>query len=671
MGNLRFRQIHLDFHTSEKIKEVGNLFDPDDFSDTLLKANVNSINLTAKCCHGMLYYNTSFPAKHPGLKFDLFGSQVKACAKKKITTVPYIVVGWDEYMSSKHPEYIQRTPSGKPFGLLPFKEHSGVFTAEWINLCLNTPYVEYIKEIIKEIFEKYGEYINNHIFLDIIWRNPCCCKYCIEGMDKRKLNPENLYDRLKFADDISNNFKQKMVEYVRSLNKNIGIFFNEGHIGPIIRKTLVNYSHIEIEALPSNPLWGYSYFPIAARYVRNLEKEYLGQTAIFLKSWGDFGGYKNIESIEHDCISMIANGAKCMIGDQLHPNGQINKPAYELIGSVFKKVKELEEWSDDVKSVSRIGLFHPEAVAEINENLPQDLSSSLKGAYRMLKESHYQFDILDQEIDFKKYSVIILPDVIKFDKKLKNKFQSYIKDGGKLLISYKSAMDINEKEFLLNNIGIKFIGDAEYSPDYIEIGEIIRKDLLDVKYVMYKRGLWIKSLEGAVELAKIWNPYFNRSYKHFSGHVQTPVEKESKYPAIVMNKNIIYFAHPIFSIYQESNMRAYRQILINCLNILYSERIVYSNAPSTAEIIINFQPKKNRYILHILHFIPERRSESFDTVEDIIPLYNIEIKIKLPKKPVKVYYAPELKDLNFNYDKNGYCNINIPKVKGHEVVVFE
>ena len=36
--NLPYRQIHLDFHTSEQIEGIGADFDPQEFADTLAKA---------------------------------------------------------------------------------------------------------------------------------------------------------------------------------------------------------------------------------------------------------------------------------------------------------------------------------------------------------------------------------------------------------------------------------------------------------------------------------------------------------------------------------------------------------------------------------------------------------------------------------------------------------
>ena len=70
MEELRFRQIHMDFHTSEKIEDICERFDEEEFADTLEKAHVNSVTCFSRCHHGMLYYDSKkFPELvHPGLK---------------------------------------------------------------------------------------------------------------------------------------------------------------------------------------------------------------------------------------------------------------------------------------------------------------------------------------------------------------------------------------------------------------------------------------------------------------------------------------------------------------------------------------------------------------------------------------------------------------------------
>ena len=72
------RQIHLDFHCSEFIEDIGAKFDSKSFKACLKKANVNSINLFAKCHHSWSYYPTEIGKMHPNLKFDLLGAQIEA-----------------------------------------------------------------------------------------------------------------------------------------------------------------------------------------------------------------------------------------------------------------------------------------------------------------------------------------------------------------------------------------------------------------------------------------------------------------------------------------------------------------------------------------------------------------------------------------------------------------
>ena len=52
------RQVHLDFHTSPDIPDVGTDWDAQHFVETLQQAHVNSITVFAKCHHGMNYYPT-------------------------------------------------------------------------------------------------------------------------------------------------------------------------------------------------------------------------------------------------------------------------------------------------------------------------------------------------------------------------------------------------------------------------------------------------------------------------------------------------------------------------------------------------------------------------------------------------------------------------------------
>src|SRR5690606_20445042 len=126
------------------------------------------------------------------------------------------------------------------------------------------------------------------------------------------------------------------------------IFYIAGHIGPRHRAVADAYTHFEIESLPSGG-WGYLHFPIAMRYARTLGIECLSHTGKFHTSWGDFHSFKNQAALEYECFRMLAMGAKCLVGDQLHPRGKIDPYVYDLIGAVYAQVEEKEPWCEGAR----------------------------------------------------------------------------------------------------------------------------------------------------------------------------------------------------------------------------------------------------------------------------------------------------------------------------------
>ena len=72
------RQVHLDFHTSEHFPEIGKRFSKKQFQEALQAANLDGINIFAKCHHSWSYYPTEVGQMHPNLDFDLLGAQIEA-----------------------------------------------------------------------------------------------------------------------------------------------------------------------------------------------------------------------------------------------------------------------------------------------------------------------------------------------------------------------------------------------------------------------------------------------------------------------------------------------------------------------------------------------------------------------------------------------------------------
>ena len=76
--DFKIRQVHLDFHTSKYIPDIGVSFNKNQFQSALKKGNVESITVFAKCHNSMCYYPTKVGVMHPNLNFDLTGAMVDA-----------------------------------------------------------------------------------------------------------------------------------------------------------------------------------------------------------------------------------------------------------------------------------------------------------------------------------------------------------------------------------------------------------------------------------------------------------------------------------------------------------------------------------------------------------------------------------------------------------------
>ena len=308
MDELRFRQVHLDFHTSEHIPGVGARFDPEQFVGALTLGHVDSINVFAKCHHGWSYHPTAVGAMHPSLELDLLGAMIEACHGADIKIPVYVSVGWDERSARLHPEWLEVTPEGGRRGTPPLRPG-------WRSLCFNTPYLDYVVAQVEEVVRNYDL---DGAWLDIISQGPCCCPHCLEGMADQGLDPEDPADRRAFADQVLRRYYERMTAAVHAIKPDLLIFHNSGHIPRGRRDLLTFFTHLELESLPTGG-WGYDHFPISAKYAATTGKDVVGMTGKFHTTWGEFGGFKHPDAIRYETASMIAYGAIPWFGDQVHP----------------------------------------------------------------------------------------------------------------------------------------------------------------------------------------------------------------------------------------------------------------------------------------------------------------------------------------------------------------
>ncbi len=657
-NRMRMRQVHLDFHTSEAIDGIGKTFSKKQFQKMLKTGHVNSITIFSKCHHGWAYHPSEANEMHPHLNFDLLKAQIEAAHEINVKTPVYISAGLDEKMARRHPEWLIRDNKDRTNWVPDF------MTPGYHQFCFNTPYLDYLLEQVHEVLLNYDA---DGIFLDIVGVKECYCTYCVDKIRKAGYDPRDKAKMQEIWESTYANYTKKVQGVIDEARPGTPVFHNGGHIQRGRRDLAHMNSHLELESLPTGE-WGYQHFPLSVRYVQGLGMQYLGMTGKFHTWWGEFGGFKHPNALRWETALCLANGAACSIGDQLHPEGLMDKATYSLIGAAYKEVEEKENWCFDVDCIADIALLSTESV--INDNSSHTRASgSDEGCVKILLEGKYLYDVIDLESDFSKYKVIILPDIIKIDSMLKALLDKFLSNGGKILASGESGLS-TVKDAFTYDLGANFIDESMFNPSYFKPGFLLNS-LENSSFVMYGKGYHV-DLKGE-EHGEFQNSYFNRDVFTFCSHQHTPPTLERFSPGMTQGKDGIYIAWQVFKDYNQYGSYILKQMVIHALDALLAEnKTLKTNLPSQGIVTLMNQPYEHRYIQHNLYASPVLRGKkkNIEVIEDILPIYNTDVLLRLDKRINNVYLTPEMTAIDFIQNGNT-VKYTIAKFECHQMVVLD
>ncbi len=674
MHRLRYRQVHLDFHTSPAIPDVGARFDAAAFQNALKTGHVDSITCFAVCHHGWSYNETRVGKMHPHLSFDLLRAQFDAAKEIDVNVPVYITAGVNNRVAEEHPEWREIDSSGSYGGWTSSPLEPGFKT-----LCFNTPYLDYLCDLIAETVELFPDC--DGVFLDIIHQGDCCCRRCLDRMAADGRDATNPDHRRTNADEVLTDYYRRTTDAARSRRADMPVFHNSGHITRGKREILRYFSHLEIESLPTGG-WGYDHFPVSAKYCGGLGLDVLGMTGKFHTTWGEFGGYKHPNALRYECAAMLAYGSKCSVGDQLHPSGAMDETTYKLIGAAYSEVEAKEPWCVDAETVADIALVSSEAcgaaasgLAGARRDNPADT-----GASRVMLEEHLLFDVVDGEADLDGYRLIILPDDIVVDERLAERIASAKKAGASLLLTGKSG--IGSDGFLFD-VGATWEGESPYQPDFVAPEGPTALDTFRSPLVMYLPSQRIRVAHGSESLGKIFDPYFNRTFDHFCSHQHAPPKPDpSPYSAGVRKESIVYLAHPVFSIYAAMGASAYRDYAARAVRALLSPT-VETDLPSAGRVTLTRQVDRRRYVCHLLYATPAGRggrvtlspagyvrdSIPVEVIEDLPELAEVNLSVSTPETIRRVTVEPEGTEIDFE-ECDGRTTVVVDRLACHGMVVF-
>jgi hypothetical protein len=655
------RQVHLDFHTSELLPDIGGRFRKEQFQEALTLGRVKLINVFAKCHHGWSYYPTAIGKPHPNLACDLLGGQIEACHEIGVRAAIYFTMGWSANDAETHPEWCLRNPDGSIVGAWdPGVAATAAKPAfQWKCLCPSAGYHDLIRAQTEEICQRYPV---DGLWYDIYLPDRLCyCDTCRAGMQAGGFDLGSRQDVERYRAQTIRRHTEDIKALILAHHPEASVYFNG--ITTLGRPENARYRLYEVntkndlEDLPTT--WGgYDKLPIRAKFLHQTGKPIVAMSGKFHTSWGEFGGFKDPEAMRYEAATMIAFGVCCNFGDQLHPCGEMDLETYAGIGHAYEYVEQIEELGIGGKPAASLGLW-------LTHSTQED-----EGAARMLLEEQIDFDVVGADTDLTAFDALVIPSRAGVIEDAEAVLAQYLAGGGKVLALGEGALDAARERFVLD-VGAEFAGPRQYDVDYTVVGDELAEELVRSPFLNYEAALRAVPRPGAQVLASIREPYFSRTYGAYCGHQNTPYRLETAaHPAALACGNVLWLAHGLDRSYYQHGAKVHRRLFANALRQLHTRPLVEAILPSAGRISLLHQPEQRRYVLHLLYAAPLQRGRCL-VVEDIVPLRDVVVALRLPVKPLRVWLAPAGSALSPRDAADGSVTVIVPRFACHSAVVVE
>jgi len=615
------RAIHFDFHTMPGIEDFGENFNASFLAQQMADANVDYVNITARCNIGYSYYPTKTGQRYPSMKGDLCGELVRALKEKNIGVTLYLNGGINHMLMVQKPEIMKIDKNGNVYN------NPGEDMNFFRSVCYNSEFREHLMEEIRELLEMDPD----GIFVDCLIPKSCYCPRCTKKMLSEGIDISD--DKEVYA------YSVRLIKDVMSQIRGIvpmekRLFLNSFPFDDI--HSMV--SHSELECLPTaSGEWGYDFIGAMAPYQRMFTNDRVYMTGCFVDSWGDFGGKKTKASIENDVYDALLYGYAPSIGDHIHPRDGVNRRLYKEIGEIYSYVKKLERWTQNSCPVCDTAILRNKCT---NGSIASSMPPSAKGAARMLLELKMCFDIVNEDMSFDSYKLLVLPDEIEISPKLAQK-----------LSSFKGSILSTGYSFNPGGIWDYFDAVEDNNTDgyYMLDGEVFGQYSVAVKMKTgYSEAYYIE-------------PYFRREFDGIHAYFYNPPHKTQGYSAVAKKDNRVHIGFKVFEAYLNTGAIHLKSLVKRFIDVLLPEPLIRADwMPSYVRM--SLMKGKEGDILHVKTTFPEHRGEKGVIEEHIILPEGYKAEVKGEYK--KAYRIYDMKEIPIEQN-DGYSVLTLPQINGY------
>ncbi len=660
---------------------------------------------------GTAFYQSRLAPHYPGLgERDLLAESLSAAHVNGQKVIAYIASIWGgAEMYWQHPDWAQRKADGR------VTSWDEAYTS--VAMCPNSPYREYLKQVVTEISEKYA--VDGFYFDEPSFQSWCSCSYCRE-----KFYAE-FHQELPVVEDWGDPVFQKFIEWryrqITAWRKSLYdlvkqedrcVFFQGAFPlasltdrsldvsgitmhSPYQDRFAVNWYvplahaaylpdsaeigdvvHFELYRVSvQEPLWWYG---ISLRYGQSIGrgKQILTLNMMAQTPFDQYGLPK--EEIRLSMAEILANNGSPQFA-RYYPD-RVDQEAWDYVYASFNKAKNIEPYLENRESIKYAAILYSQSSLDRFdhlENKPAHLGS-LKGFSKALLQEHLLFDIIT-EADLGRlgeYRVLVLPNASCLNTEAKERIRQFVTKGGGVVASYEAGMydeagwrqpadDFSEMFGLSYSLEPPRFGGFDV---YMRLAEENKLPVELSQGKLIPTGGIQMGVVPAVS-AQVVASTLGGAAVHYG-----PLGEETGYPAILLSQpgdqgRVVYFAPPLGNRYLEFGVSAHRELIAVAVRWASNiePQVSVENSPFSMALTCFQQNDGNRLIIHLVNSI---RDETVRPIWNIAESRNVILKINSKRNPQKVTSLWEMQTIS--WEKNNACiSIEIPRIKDSEIIIVE
>ncbi len=698
------------------------------------KIHVNVLVVFARDPWGRTFYKgSSVGPFHPKLREDFIRNLVKYAKEKNIKVVVMIGHTANKYLYLKHSEWAQVNIRGEVILLEHVPQHEQNYDPEWPQMCINSPFINYIAE---EIVETISLGVDG-VFLDSFRYQPdperaCYCKWCKakfyeEHGYEMPLNPNWSDSRWRKLWDWRYRVVVDKIKYLSQLAKKLNsevLFMYNSHPGGWAGRTnrvveeardYIDVVYAECSEVDHQP-------PGFITEMTKLTKAMNGGKPVW-SSRNYFHMYRTVQATTPIAIrqglreAIIAGGSPWLL---VFSSTLKQSPGMlEAAKQVFMEHEKIEEYLDDAKPIRYAGIVVSNKTRDHYGRLkPQKYVDEVRGFYYALVHSHIPVDfIAERDLNdrvLNEYRIIILANTACMSSNAVRALEKYVENGGKLIATYLTS-SMSEEGIPLYSLQLSSILGVDYKGviktpwSYVNIVDnhmyhnLQTNNILigDMSYTFKDSRVEedlgyhtiIEPVHKDVKVHAIISlPNSEWGYEYTLGRSPPMTGYKTRAPAIVSRARgvgkAIYFTFQLGRHYWRTGLPVYKELITHTIEFLDNKPPLKVEAPET--LAVETYRQENRIIIHLLNHTYNQRimatgigstkqplppyssNDSVHPPRTIVPLTNIKIYVNVANPNVKYRVYSALTDREYEYSINReHLIVNVNKVLEYEVIVIE